>query len=289
MPASHADAAGCDDNAPRAAKLLAGLRLPVIVAPMFLISGPELVIAAAKAGVIGAFPAPNARTLDELRNWLERISGELGAVGRADDWAINMIVHGSYERFDAELELVCQYRPRIVITALGSPRRPLARVHEYGGLVFSDVISVAQAKKAVDAGADGLILVCAGAGGHTGTYSPFGFVEEVRRFWDGPLVLSGAIGSARAICAARMLGADFAYMGTRFIACAESQASDAYREMLIGSTVDDLVLTRAITGVAANWLKPSIARAGLDLASLEANPEIDFTDPQGGARRWAQV
>jgi nitronate monooxygenase len=289
MPASHADAAGCDDNAPRAAKLLAGLRLPVIVAPMFLISGPELVIAAAKAGVIGAFPAPNARTLDELRNWLERISGELGAVGRADDWAINMIVHGSYERFDAELELVCQYRPRIVITALGSPRRPLARVHEYGGLVFSDVISVAQAKKAVDAGADGLILVCAGAGGHTGTYSPFGFVEEVRRFWDGPLVLSGAIGSARAICAARMLGADFAYMGTRFIACPESLVSDENRQMLVRAKMGDIITTAAVSGVSANWMAESLARGGFTPEMLEAKGKVDFSNLHGEAKAWKSI
>jgi nitronate monooxygenase len=289
MPASHADAAGCDDNAPRAAKLPAGLRLPVIVAPMFLISGPELVIAAAKAGVIGAFPAPNARTLDELRSWLERISGELGAAGRADGWAINMIVHASYERFDAELELVCQYRPRIVITALGSPRRPLARVHEYGGLVFSDVISVEQAKKAVDAGADGLILVCAGAGGHTGTYSPFGFVEEVRRFWDGPQVLSGAIGSARAIRAARMLGADFAYMGTRFIACPESLVSDEHRQMLVRAKMSDIITTAAVSGVPANWMEESLARGGFTPEMLEAKARVDFSNLHGEAKAWKSI
>lgn len=178
------------------------LRLPVIVAPMFLISGPDLVIAAGKAGLIGALPAPNARTIEDLAAWLPRITNELAAAGREGMWAINMIVHKSYDRFDAELDLICEYKPRIVITALGSPARPLGRVHGYGGLVFSDVITPDQARKAIDAGADGLILVTSGAGGHTGQYSPFAFVEEVREFWDGPLILGGAIGSARAVLAA---------------------------------------------------------------------------------------
>jgi len=256
---------------------------------MFLISGPDLVIAAAKSGVIGAFPAPNARTIDDLKAWLARITGELGAAKCQDRWAINMIVHASYDRFQAELNLVCEYRPKIVITALGSPRRPLARVHEYGGLVFSDVISSEQAKKAVDAGADGLVLVCAGAGGHTGKYSPFGFVEEVRRFWDGPLVLSGAIGSARAIRAARMLGADFAYMGTRFIACPESLVSDANRQMLIRAKMSDIITTAAVSGVPANWMAESLARGGFTPEMLEAKAKVDFSNLHGEAKAWKSI
>jgi nitronate monooxygenase len=191
-------------NADRAATLLAGLKLPVIVAPMFLISGPDLVIAAAKAGIIGAFPAPNARTIADLRAWLARITTELG-IAHADHWAINMIVHPSYDRFEAELDLICEYKPKIVITALGSPRRPLARVHDYGGLVFSDVISPEQAKKAADAGADGLILVASGAGGHTGTYSAFAFVAAsgpARWCWAAPSAARGP--SAPPKCWARI-------------------------------------------------------------------------------------
>lgn len=216
-----------------AAALKAKLRLPVIVAPMFLISGPELVIAAGKAGIMAAFPAPNARTIAVLDTWLAQITSELDAANKAGMWAINMIVHSTYERFDAELDLICQYRPQIVITALGSPSRPLERVHGYGGRVFSDVITPTQARKAIDAGADGLVLVAAGAGGHTGLYSPFALVDEVRSFWDGPIVLGGGIGNARGIAAAQMLGADFAYMGTRFIATPESLVSDENRAMLV--------------------------------------------------------
>jgi len=270
-------------------RLHAGLRLPVIVAPMFLISGPALVIAAAKSGVIGAFPAPNARTIDDLRGWLTRITAELGAVGCHDQWAVNMIVHASYNRFEAELDLVCEYRPRIVITALGSPRRPLARVHAYGGLVFCDVISPEQAKKAADAGVDGLILVSAGAGGHTGTYSPFAFVEEVRRFWGGPLVLGGAIGSARSIRAALMLGADFAYMGTRFISCPESLVSDENRQMLVRAKMSGIVNTAAVSGVPANWLAESLARGGFTPEVLEAKKKVDFSSLHAEAKAWKSI
>lgn len=263
------------------------LKLPLVAAPMFLISGPDLVIAPCREGVIGTFPTPNARTVEVLDEWLDRITTSL-----TEDhapWAANLVVHRSNSRLTEDLALVEKYRAPLVITALGSPRDIVERVHNYGGLVFADVNSVAFARKAVAAGVDGLVLVAAGAGGHTGQMTGFSFVPAIREFFDGPVILGGGITDGAGIRAAEVLGADLAYMGTRFIACAESQASDAYREMLIGSTVDDLVLTRAITGVAANWLKPSIARAGLDLASLEANPEIDFTDPQGGARRWAQV
>jgi nitronate monooxygenase len=265
------------------------LRLPVFAAPMFLISGPELVIAAAKAGIVGAFPAPNARTIEDLNGWLQRISAELDAAGCIDRWAINMIVHPTYERFDAELDLICKYRPRIVITALGSPKRPLQRVHAYGGVVFSDVINPLQARKAVDAGADGLILVAAGAGGHTGQYSAFAFVEEVRSFWDGPLILGGAIGSARGIRAALTLGADFAYMGTRFIAARESLVSDANREMLVRARMADIVTTAAVSGVPANWLRESLDAAGFTGELLKQEKKIDFSNLHGDARAWKNI
>lgn len=267
----------------------ARMRLPVFVAPMFLISGPDLVIAAGKAGVIGAFPAPNARTIEELATWLPQIVGALEAAGKAGMWAINLIVHPTYERFDAELDLICEYKPRIVITALGSPKRPLDRVHAYGGAVFSDVITPVQARKAVDAGADGLILVANGAGGHTGHYNPFAFVEEIRSFWDGPLILGGAIGSARTIRAALMLGADFAYMGTRFIATPESMVTDDNRAMLVRAGLSDIVTTAAVSGVPANWLRESLDRAGLSAEDLEGKGKLDFSDMHGDTKAWKTI
>lgn len=267
----------------------ARMRLPVIAAPMFLISGPDLVIAAGKAGIIGAFPAPNARTIDDLAAWLPRITGELETAGRAGMWAINMIVHPTYERFDAELDLICEYQPQIVITALGSPKRPLERVHAYGGAVFSDVINPEQARKAADAGADGLVLVASGAGGHTGQYSAFAFVEAVRRFWDGPLVLGGAIGSARGIRAALDLGADFAYVGTRFIASAESLVSDDNRAMLARAEMGDIVTTTAVTGIPSNWMKESLDRAGFTPEMLEVKKKIDFSNLHGDTKAWKTI
>lgn len=272
-----------------AATLKAQLRLPVIVAPMFLISGPDLVIAAGKAGIIGAFPAPNARTIDVLDIWLAQITGELAAAGKAGMWAINMIVHSTYERFDAELDLICKYQPQIVITALGSPSRPLERVHAYGGKVFSDVITPVQARKAIDAGADGLVLVAAGAGGHTGQYSPFALVDEVRAFWDGPIVLGGGIAHARAIAAARVLGADFAYMGTRFIAARESMVSDENRAMLVRASASDIVTTAAITGVPSNWMRESLEANGFTPEMLEAKKKIDFSNLHGDTKAWKTV
>ncbi|MEQ9143284.1 MAG: nitronate monooxygenase [Parvibaculaceae bacterium] len=265
----------------------ARLKLPLVAAPMFLISGPDLVLAACREGVIGTFPTPNARTVAELDEWLNRIVSGLGP----DDapWAANVVVHRSNARLDEDIDLLIRYKAPIVITALGSPRAIVERVHSYGGLVFADVNSVAFARKAVEAGVDGLVLVAAGAGGHTGNMTGFSFVPAVREFFDGPVILGGGITDGAGIRAAEVLGADLAYMGTRFIACEESLAAPAYRDMLIGSTVDDLILTRAITGVAANWLKPSIEKAGYDLDAMEKNPDIDFTDPQSGAKRWAHV
>lgn len=270
-------------------ELYGKLRLPVFAAPMFLISGPDLVIAAARAGIIGAFPAPNARTIEDLQAWLPRITSELAAAGKDGMWAINMIVHKTYERFDAELDLICEHKPRIVITALGSPKRPLDRVHAYGGAVFSDVINPQQARKAADAGADGLILVGSGAGGHTGHYSLFAFIEEVRSFWDGPLIVGGAIGSGRAVRAALSLGADLAYMGTRFIATPESLVSQRNREMLVRAQMSDIVTTTAITGIASNWMKESLDEAGFTPEMLEEKKKIDFGNLHGDTKAWKTV
>lgn len=263
------------------------LSLPLVAAPMFLISGPELVLAACRNGVIGSFPTPNARTVADLDQWLDRIT--TGLTQKDAPWAANVVVHRSNSRLDEDLDLVMRYKAPLVITALGSPRAIVERVHDYGGLVFADVNSVPFARKAVEAGVDGLVLVAAGAGGHTGNMTGFSFVPAVRAFFDGPLILGGGITDGAGIRAAEVLGADLAYLGTRFIACEESLAAPEYREMLVSSTVDDLILTRAITGVAANWLKPSILRAGYDLDAMEKNPDIDFTDPQSGAKRWTHV
>lgn len=273
----------------RSSALSDGLRLPVIVAPMFLISSPDLVIAAGKAGVLGVYPVANARTLADLEAGLRRITGELALVGRGNQWAINVIVHPTYTRFDAEIELLERFRPRLVITALGGPQRALDRVHAFGGEVFCDVITMVHARKAIDAGADGLVLVATGAGGHTGSYSPFAFVDEVRRFWDGPIVLGGAISNARAIRAALMLGADFAYMGTRFIGAPETLVSDAYRQMLVRASLSDIVMTKAITGVSANWLRESLQAANFDFTKLDIPGKIDFSDVNGDSKAWKNI
>jgi nitronate monooxygenase len=265
------------------------LILPVIVAPMFLISSPALVIAAARARLLGVYPTANSRTIADLKIHLQQIDDAVQADGKAGQWAISLFVHPSYDRFDAELDLIAPYKPRLVITALGGPKRALERVHAFGGLVFSDVITVLHARKAVDAGADGLVLVASGAGGHTGTYSAFAFVEEVRKFWDGPIVLGGAISNARAVRAALTLGADFAYMGTRFIATRESMVTDDYREMLIRATMEDIVTSRAITGVLANWMRESLQRANFDLNKLDVPGKIDFSDIAGDSKAWKNI
>lgn len=262
------------------------MRLPVIVAPMFLISGPDITIAAAKAGIIGCFPAPNARTIDILEEWLDQIATELHGTEYEGMWAMNMIVHKSYDRFEAELALVERYKPKFVVTALGSPKRVLDRVHAFGGKVFADVINAEQAEKAVAAGVDGLILVCSGAGGHTGKYSAFAFVEEVRRFYDGPIIVGGAIQSAKSIAALLALGADFAYMGTRFISCPESLVTDDYRNMLVDSKMSDIVTSDVVSGVMANWLKASLEKSGFDLKSAKGSTEIDFSDIHGESKAW---
>lgn len=269
--------------------------LPVIAAPMFLVSGPDLVLATCRAGVIGSFPAPNARTLETLDGWMARISTGLAEAKAANPhqrvapWAANIVVHRSYLRLRDELDLVVKYRAPLVITALGSPAPVVEAVHSYGGLVLADVNSVGFAAKAARTGVDGLILVSAGAGGHTGMVSSFAFVDAVRSFWDGILVVAGGISNGRGIRAAQVLGADLAYMGTRFIATTESQASDDYRQMLVDSSLEDIVMTNAFTGVNANMLKPSIRRKGLDPDNLKPKDKIDFDDPQGAMKAWKDI
>jgi nitronate monooxygenase len=264
----------------------AALRIPVIQAPMFLASGPEMVIAACQAGIIGSFPTQNVRNDADLERWFATIDAATGEKGGCAPAAVNVIVHGSYPRRDHDLAAILQWQPRIVITALGSPRTVVDAIHGYGGIVLADVISVKLARKALDAGVDGLVLVGAGAGGHTGTVSGFALVEEIRRFFDGPLVLGGGIGSGRAIRAAEILGADLAYLGTRFLATEESMVSRAQKEMLVASGSGDIVCSDSFTGVKANWLRQSIVDFGLDPDTLPQG-EIDFS--RQDLSRWKDL
>jgi nitronate monooxygenase len=267
-------------------RLRARMTLPVVVAPMFLISSPDMVIAAAQAGVIGAFPAPNARTVADFQTWCRTIAS---AVGEGGLWAVNLIAHPSYSRFAEEIAIVARYKPPLVITALGNPARALETVHGYDGLVFADVASPTQARKAVQAGADGLVLVCAGAGGHTGRFNSFAFVSAVRTFWDGPLVLSGGIADAVGVLATEALGADFAYMGTRFLACNESLGSPARKAMTVSAGIEDIVTSAAITGIPANWMMPSIVAAGFPIDQLETKGKVDFDAATSSAKAWKDI
>lgn len=271
-----------------AATLRHGLRAPVIVAPMFLVSGPQFVVQACRAGLMGSFPTQNARTFDDLVKWLDEIRTDLADVPDAK-WAAGMIVHKSYDRFEAELELMQDHQPDLVVTALGSPKRVLNEVHGYGGQVFADVMSVEHARKAADAGADGLVLVCHGAGGHTGRLSPFAFIDEVREFFDGPLVVGGAISTGRGVRAVEVLGADLAYMGTRFIACPESLVNERYRDMLVRARINDVTSTAAVTGVLCSWLTESLHDAGYTDDQLATQAKVDFSDVHGENKPWKDI
>lgn len=266
------------------------LTLPVIAAPMFLVSGPALVIAACRAGVIGSFPTANARSLEELEGWLFAIEEGLAGANTVAPYAANLIVHRSNTRLAEDLGIIVRRKVPLVIASVGSPAPVVEPVHGYGGLVFADIASMRHAEKAVAAGVDGLILLCAGAGGQTGWANPFAFVRAVREIYDGAVVLAGGIGDGVAIRAALALGADLAYLGTRFIATRESMANDRYREMLIESRMDDIVLTPAFTGLPANMLRPSIVAAGLDPEALPARGRIviDY-DINPEAKRWRDI
>jgi nitronate monooxygenase len=272
----------------------ARMRLPLIAAPMFLVSGPQLVLACCRAGIVGSFPAPNARTIETLDAWMQEISTSHAALSAQappylGPWALNLITHRSYERLPAELQLVERHRPPLVITALGSPTPAIEIVQAYGGKVFADVNSLPLARKAAASGVDGLMLVCAGAGGHTGKMSPFAFVEAVREFFDGVIVVSGAIGSGQAIRAARILGADLANAGTPFIVAEESLATQLYREMVIRASSDDLVLTKVFTGAEAYYLRESILAAGLDPDNLTGKDKMNLSDTQTQIKAWKDI
>ncbi len=266
------------------------LRLPAIGAPMFIVSGPELVIAQCRAGIAGAFPALNARPAEQLDAWLSEIRETLdGASPRPAPFGVNLIVHRSNPRLEEDLATVVRHRVPFVITSVGAPDEVVGAVHSYGGLVIHDVTNMRHARRAIRAGVDGLILVCAGAGGHAGTLSPFALLPEVRAEFDGLIVLAGAITSGAALKAARVMGADLAYMGTRFIATREARAVDPYKAMLVESQASDILYTPAFTGVSGNYLRPSIERAGLDPDNLKPRDEIVISDHEKRPKQWKDI
>ena len=274
------------------------LALPVIGAPMFIVSAPELVIAQCKAGIVGSFPSLNARPADQFEVWLKLIRGELSAFDRARGngnrsapFAVNLIVHKSNDRLQHDLELCVQYRVPIVITSLGAREDVNQAVHSYGGMVLHDIINNVFAHKAIDKGADGLIAVAAGAGGHAGTTSAFARVEEIREWFSGPLVLSGAIATGRGVAAARAMGADLAYIGSAFIATREANAPEAYKQMIVDSTSADIVYSNYFSGVHGNYLKPSIRNAGFDPENLpQADPtKMNFANTDGKVKAWRDI
>jgi len=268
-----------------------GLALPAICAPMFIVSGPDLVIAQCRGGLIGSFPALNARPPELLDAWLTRIGAELADDPDAAPFAVNQIIHQSNERLEHDMALCVKHEVPLIITSLRAPDAIVPQVHAYGGLVFHDVISVRHAEKALAAGVDGLILVCAGAGGHAGMLSPFALVGEIRKFYTGPIVLSGAITNGRGILAAQAMGADFAYIGTRFIATREANAQEAYKRCIVDSAAVDIVYTPYFTGVHGNYLRRSIEAAGLDPENLPVKDKdaMDFGSAAGAAKAWKDI
>jgi len=274
------------------------LAIPVIGAPLFLVSGPELVIAQCKAGIVGSFPALNARPQHVLEEWLIRIKEEL-AQAKAENpdlpiapYAVNQICHGSNDRLMGDMEICVKHEAPIIITSLRPPEEIVTAAHSYGGLVYHDVISVRHAKKAAEQGVDGLILVCAGAGGHAGTLSPFALVREVREFFDGTIILSGSISSGSAVASTLALGADLAYMGTRFIATEEANAERGYKDMLIESVADDIIYSSLFTGVHGNYLKGSVLNAGLDPNNLPEADKASMNFGSGGnmdVKAWKDI
>lgn len=271
------------------------LRLPVIGAPLFIVSNPDLVIAQCQAGVIGSFPALNARPQPLLRDWLVRITETLSAYDAAHPdapsapYAVNQIVHKSNDRLMADLDMCVEFRVPIVITSLGARTDVNDAVHSYGGIVLHDVITPAFARKALDKGADGLIAVAAGAGGHAGTLSPFALIAEIRSFFSGPLALSGAIATGGGILAARAAGADLAYIGSAFIATVEANAADGYKAAIVESRAEDIVYSNLFTGVHGNYLRSSIVAAGLDPASLPQSDASKMNFGGSSAKAWRDI
>lgn len=277
-------------------EILNNLRVPVVAAPMFLISGPDMVLAACKAGIVGAFPTPNARPIEMLDDWMRTITEGLAEARAADPdavigpWAANLVTHSTNTRLSEDLALVAKYQPPIVITALGSPKPVIEVVHSYGGLVLADVVNLTLARKAVAAGADGLACVSTGAGGHTGSLSPFAFVSAIREFFDGIIVLGGGISDGFGVAGAVAAGADLVYMGTRFIPTRESLAQQGYKQMLVDCTIDDIIVSSGITGTPASWLKPSLVAAGFDPDNLPATPQRNYDSNRSlKTRNWVDT
>jgi nitronate monooxygenase len=276
---------------------LRNLQLPVIGSPLFIVSNPKLVIEQCKAGIIGSMPALNARPAAQLDEWLHEITETLAAHNRAHPdrpaapFAINQIVHKSNDRLEHDMQMVVKYKVPVIITSLGARTDVNDAIHSYGGVVLHDIINNTFARKAIEKGADGLIAVAAGAGGHAGVKSPFALVQEIREWFDGPLALSGAIANGGAVLAAQAMGADFAYIGSAFIATHEARASDAYKQAIVDGSSDDIVYSSLFTGVHGNYLKPSIRNAGLDPDNLpESDPsKMDFGGGESAKKAWKDI
>lgn len=277
------------------ASLQNSLQLPVVASPMFIVSNPDLVIAQCKAGIVGSFPALNARPAEELEVWLKRITEELDAWNQANPdspaapFAVNQIVHKSNTRLEHDLEMCVKYKVPIVITSLGARVDVNEAIHSYGGLVFHDIINNFFAKKAIEKGADGLIAVASGAGGHAGTLSPLALVQEIREWFDGPLLLSGAIATGDSVLAAQAMGADLGYIGSAFIATDEANADERYKQSIVDGSANDIIYSNLFTGVHGNYLRNSIEAAGLDPENLpESDPsKMDFGD--GSSKAWKDI
>ena len=273
------------------------LRLPVVASPLFIISNPDLVIAQCKAGIVGSFPALNARPKEMLEEWLIRITTELAEYDRAHPdapsapFAVNQIVHKSNDRLDHDLAMCVKYKVPIVITSLGARPELNDTVHSYGGIVLHDIINNKHAHKAIEKGADGLIAVAAGAGGHAGTLSPFALIQEIREWFDGPVLLSGSIANGHAVLAAQAMGADLAYIGSAFIATREANAVEGYKQMIVDSAAEDILYTNLFTGVHGNYLKPSVIKAGMDPDNLPVSDpsKMNFGSDREKPKAWKEI
>lgn len=278
--------------------ILQNLRIPVIGSPLFIISNPDLVIAQCKAGIVGSFPSLNARPESQLDEWLDRITTELAEHDAKNPdrpsapFAVNQIVHKTNNRLEHDVEMCVKYKVPVVITSLGAREEVNQAIHSYGGIVLHDIINAIFARKALDKGADGLIAVAAGAGGHAGTISPLALIQDIREFFDGPLALSGAMGNGGAVAAAQAMGADLGYIGSAFISCHEANAVDGYKDMIVQSDAKDIVYSNLFTGVHGNYLAPSIAQAGLDPNDLPESDPSAMNFGSGGnqkSKAWRDI
>jgi len=275
--------------------ILDGLELPAIVAPMFLVSNPALVVATCAEGLVGSFPAHSTRSRDIFRDWLDEIEAGLAAVRALEPeaniapYAVNLVTHATNERMPGDLELCIEYRVPVVLTSKGAPTDAVQRIHEYGGIVLHDVASRRHAEKAIEGGVDGLIVVAQGAGGHTGTINPFALMREIRAFYDGPIALAGCIGTGQDILAAQAMGADYAYVGTRFIATEESIAPAGHKALILSESASDIFHTAAMDGAPANFLTRSLVEAGVDLDVLRTTLPGKITGSGHGAKRWRDI